>query len=103
LQQTLGQSISKVSISNATETKCDQVVIPTIKVDSAVKILGPAIKTNCSILDEFIGNSDVKRLSDLFGSHHSSTSIVIGWYDSVYEGVDIWSSASHDFNEPRLL
>ncbi|WJX83028.1 hypothetical protein P8452_65721 [Trifolium repens] len=64
----LGQSICKVAISNASETKGGQVVIPTIKVDSAVKIIGSAIKTNCSILDEFIGNFEVKRLSDLSSS-----------------------------------
>jgi hypothetical protein len=59
--------------------------------------------TNCSILDEFIGNLEVKRLSDLSNSQDDSTSVVIGWYDSVYEGIDIWCSVSPCCDEPRFL
>jgi hypothetical protein len=102
LHQVLGQTVPDVATSNASLAKAGDVVVPSIIVPS-LKTIGSAIKTNCSTLDEFIGNFDVKRLSDLSSFQYGSTSIVIAWYDSVYEGVDIWYPVSQYSNEPRSL
>jgi hypothetical protein len=104
LQHILGQAInSDLAKSNASDIKVDQVLIPIVQMESGAKIIGSPVKTNCSILDEFIGNLEVKRLSDLSNSQDDSTSAVIGWYDSVYEGIDIWCSVSPCCDEPRFL
>ncbi|WJX62990.1 hypothetical protein P8452_47924 [Trifolium repens] len=98
----LGHTISDVVKSNACISKAGHGDINSIRDNSAVRIIGSAIKTNCSTLDEFIGDLEVKRLSDLSSSKDGSTSIVIGWYDSVYEGVDIWYSVREYYNDPRF-
>jgi hypothetical protein len=53
-------------------------------------------------LNEFIGNCEVKILGDLSLSKVDSTSIVIAWYHSVCEGVDMWYPNDNYSNEPRL-
>jgi hypothetical protein len=68
----------------------------------AAKLIIPSSESKCSILNEFIGNNEVKILSDLCVSKVDSTSIVIGWYHSVYEGVDMWYPNDNYCNEPRL-
>jgi hypothetical protein len=103
LLQILGHTISDFVKSNACISKAGHGDINSIRDNSAVRSIGSAIKTNCSTLDEFIGDLEVKRLSDLSSSKDGSTSIVIGWYDSVYEGVDIWYSVREYYNDPRLL
>jgi hypothetical protein len=104
LQQILGQAIDCDSAKcNASDIQVDQVLIPIVQVESGAKIIGSPVKTNCSILNEFIGNLEVKRLSDLSNLQDDSTSVVIGWYDSVHEGIDIWFSVSPCCCQPRLL
>jgi hypothetical protein len=56
----------------------------------------------CSTLNEFIGENEVKILSDLSVSKVDSTSIVVAWYHSVKEGVDMWYPDDDYSNEPRL-
>jgi hypothetical protein len=60
------------------------------------------VQSNCSILDSFIGNLGVKRLNEWSLSKDDSPSIVIGWYDSVFEGVDMWYPDDNYSNQPRL-
>jgi hypothetical protein len=87
----------------SSESKVGEVFVPSIPLDSAIKLSGPFVKTNCSILDNFIGNFTVKRLNDLSSSSDYSTSIVVGWYDSVSEGIDMWHINPPICSEPRLL
>jgi hypothetical protein len=53
-------------------------------------------------LDTFIGNLGIKRLNELSLLEDDSPSIVIGWYDSVFEGVDVWYPDDKYSNQPRL-
>ncbi|GAU29159.1 hypothetical protein TSUD_275780 [Trifolium subterraneum] len=50
----------------------------------------------------FIGNLEIKRLSDLGNSKDDSPAIVIGWYDSVFEGIDMWYSDEDRSRQPRF-
>ena len=69
MQQILGQAIDCDSAKcNASDIQVDQVLIPIVQVESGAKIIGSPVKTNCSILDSFIGNLSVKRLSDMLSS-----------------------------------
>ncbi|MCI16147.1 hypothetical protein A2U01_0037288, partial [Trifolium medium] len=83
----------EVLTSVASESKIPQVIVPSIQT---------SIVSNCSILDEFIGNMGVIRLSDLRNSKDDSPTIVIAWYDSVFEGIDMWYPDEKDTNQPRF-
>jgi hypothetical protein len=86
----------------SSESKVGEVLLSSIPLDSAIKLSDPFVKTNCSILDNFIGNLSVKRLSDMLSSKDYSTYIVVGWYDSVSEGIDMWNIDPQICSEPRL-
>ncbi|WJX33710.1 hypothetical protein P8452_42393 [Trifolium repens] len=60
------------------------------------------LKSNCPILDSFIGNFGIKRLNELSLLEDDSPSIVIGWYDSVFEGIDMWYPDDNYSNQPRF-
>jgi hypothetical protein len=60
------------------------------------------VQSNCSILDSFIGNLGVKRLNELSLLEDDSAAIIIGWYDSVCEGEDMWYPDDNYSNQPRL-
>ncbi|WJX57279.1 hypothetical protein P8452_42856 [Trifolium repens] len=69
---------------------------------TVVDLIVPSFQSNCLALNEFIGNVEVKRLGDLCDSKNGSTCIVIGWYDSVSEGVNMWYPDDDYCNEPRF-
>jgi hypothetical protein len=86
----------------SSESKVGEDFVSSIQLDYAIKLSGAFVKMNCSILDDFIGNFTVKRFSDMSSSNGYSTSIVVGWYDSVSEGIDMWHIDPPICNEPRL-
>jgi hypothetical protein len=60
------------------------------------------VQSNCSILDSCIGNLGVKRLNELSLLEDDSAAIIIGWYESVFEGVDMWYPDDNYCNQPML-
>jgi hypothetical protein len=61
-----------------------------------------SVRSNCSTLDLFVGNLVVKRLNQLIPLQDNSPVIVIGWYDSVIEGIDMWYPDYNNGTKPRL-
>jgi hypothetical protein len=61
------------------------------------------MNSNCSILQNFIGNYEVQRLNDWCVLDNDSDAIVVGWYDSVFEGIDMWYPDEQICSQPRLF
>jgi hypothetical protein len=41
-------------------------------------------------MKKFIGDIEVKKMEDLFTTSQSGIFIVVGWFVSIVEGVDMW-------------
>jgi hypothetical protein len=65
-------------------------------------IIESNVQSNCIELDSFVGNHQVKRLKELFMLENDSTTIILGWYDSVFEGIDMWYPEDDYCKIPRL-
>jgi hypothetical protein len=54
-------------------------------------------------LRAFIGDVKVKKIEDLFGSLECGVFVVVGWFVSVVEGVDMWYPALSMISGPRYI
>ncbi|PNX60429.1 hypothetical protein L195_g051925, partial [Trifolium pratense] len=85
----LSQELTRVSSGHV----IPEVIVPFIQ---------SSLPSNCPVLDDFIGNIGVMRLSDLGNLKDDSVAIIVGWYDSVFEGIDLWYPDEKDTNHPRF-
>jgi hypothetical protein len=53
-------------------------------------------------LDSFIEKNRVIRLNEIFKLENHATAVILAWYDSVFEGIDMWYPEDNCCQNQRL-
>jgi hypothetical protein len=63
----------------------------------------PIESTTLLKLKDFMGDVRVKKIEDLFSSPECGVFVVVGWFVSVVEGVDMWFPTLSMNSRPRYI